>query len=65
VSSKTIAVTPGKARRPGGSLLRTALWIYFAPAIVIGVLLIVMFGLALLAAPLGILVGALARAGWH
>jgi hypothetical protein len=46
-------------------LLRAALWIYLAPVVVIGALLLVLFGLGLLATVLGLIVGMLQRAGWH
>lgn len=65
MNSKSLAFGYTNERRPRRSLLRAALWVYFAPIIVIGVLLLVMFGLALLAVPLGIFVEVMKRAGWH
>jgi hypothetical protein len=59
-----VAASVGE-RRPRHSLLRAALWIYLAPVVAIGVLLLVLFGLGLLATVLGLIVAALQHAGWH
>ena len=64
MASENVAAGTVAPSRPR-AWLRAIVWIYLSPLLVVGVLLVVLFGLGLLAVVMGLIVEGLQHAGWH